>query len=268
MRTWWVPLDEQTGHDAANQSLQDRLKLSVQDRVIEAIEADVSERVSIDVAISVDENKSIYLSASASVPDGSSVEQRFAAVILGRRLAQVSPVGQINLVAPNGAVTGPLQSHDLAASTVSEARDPTVSVGGAVALLGGVLVFVGAFVPIRSYGTLPIPTNSFVSDGDWWILAVALLIGVAALYFLLGAGRGRGWQVLVPSIIAVGAGIYALTSKFQTVPLTPLGQQLLGVSTVKTSAAVGVYLILAGGVIALIGGVMLLGATGNMRTGP
>ena len=113
---------------------------------------------------------------------------------------------------------------------------------------------------------MPIPQNSFVSDGDWWLIVVAVLVAVAALYFLVGAGRGRGWQVIVPSLAAAGGGTYGLTNKFQHVPLTPLGQQLFGGSSVKTSAGVGVYLVLAGGVIGVVGGLMLFGATGEDRT--
>lgn len=142
-------------------------------------------------------------------------------------------------------------------------RNPAVAVGAWVALVGAALILVGTFLPIRKLGILPIPDNSFVSDGDWWLLLVALVVAVAALYFHMGAGRGRGWQVIVPGLAAAAGGIYALTNKFQHLPLTSLGQQLLNESSAKTTPGVGVYLVLAGAVISVIGGVMLFRATGE-----
>jgi hypothetical protein len=138
-----------------------------------------------------------------TISDGRAVEQDFRADLpTGAARVNISRSQPPRLIAPSGETLGtitvaakpaPTYSAPQTASSfqtsAAEPRNPTVSVGAGVALLGGALVLVGAFLPIRSYANLPIPNNSFVSDGDWWILALPVLIGVAALYFLLGAGR-------------------------------------------------------------------------------
>jgi hypothetical protein len=219
------------------------------------------------------------ITATVAVAGGRSVAQDFDCALVNRRnRAQVRRSEQPRLLAASGQELGAIggtaqapgspasESRLTPAQAPPAARNPTIAVGAGVALLGAALILVGTFLPIRTYGNLPIPQNSFVSDGDWWLIVVAMLVAVAALYFLVGAGRGRGWQVIVPGLAAAAGGIYGLTNKFQHVPLTPLGQQLFGASSVKTSPGVGVYLVLAGGVIGLVGGLMLFRATGEHRT--
>jgi hypothetical protein len=144
-------------------------------------------------------------------------------------------------------------------------RNPTIAVGAGLALLGSALILLGAFLPSHSYLNVPIAHNSFVSSGDWWVVAIAVLIAVSALYFMLGAGRGRGWQVILPSLLASAAGVYGLTNKYQRLTPNAAYQQLFGVSVVKATPGVGVFLVLAGGVIGVVGGMMLFVTTGDER---
>lgn len=132
-------------------------------------------------------------------------------------------------------------------------------VGAVIALLGAVLVFVGSFLPVHKLGIIPMPNNSFVSDGDWWVLIAALVMLVAGLYQLLGARTVGEWRIIIPSAGAVIAGIIGLTHHYQTLALSAAGQQLLGVSSVRATVGVGVYLVLAGGAVGLIGALLLRG---------
>jgi hypothetical protein len=56
-----------------------------------------------------------------------------------------------------------------------------------VALLGASLVLVGTFLPIHRYSFVSIPRNSFASDGNCWLIGVAVLVGATAVRFLTRA---------------------------------------------------------------------------------
>jgi hypothetical protein len=67
-------------------------------------------------------------------------------------------------------------------------------------------------------------------------------MGIGAAYSLLGAGTQRGWQIgqiALFSLGAIGDGIYGLTHSFQTLGLSPTGQELLGETSVRASTAAG-----------------------------
>lgn len=132
-------------------------------------------------------------------------------------------------------------------------------VGAGLALLGAVLILIGTFLPVRSLASLPIANNSFVAGGDWWVLVLPLTMGVTAAYMLIGATARGVWAVLIASVIAIGTGIYGASSHFQTLTLNAAGQALFGVASVKASAAAGVYLVLAGGIVGLAAAGLLFG---------
>jgi hypothetical protein len=136
-------------------------------------------------------------------------------------------------------------------------------VGAGVALLGAFLVLIGVFLPIHSYGGVPIAHNSFVASGYWWVLVLPLIVGVSAAYVLAGSGSPAFWQVLIPSLVAVGVGIYGQTSHFQKLEtVVNISSSGFNTSTVTGSAAAGVYLVLAGGAVGVVGAGILSGTWG------
>ena len=158
--------------------------------------------------------------------------------------------------------TGRFVMTPVEASEESQAPDtdaaPPNPVGAGLTLLGALLVLIGSFTPIHSIGALPIPQNSFVQDGE--VDRRARDSDGHRRRLLLDRGDdGRIWRVVVPSIIAIGGGIYGLTTKFQTLPLNAAGQQLLNESSVKASAAIGVYLVLIGGIVGVLGAGLISG---------
>jgi hypothetical protein len=228
-----------------------QLEASVRDHVANALDIDEDSLV-----VGGDAGRGgVMLVASFTLPDGRSVDAAFNATI--QRLmgqATVRPTGDVWV------------DEDVAATRDdpgrTEAVEPGIApnpVGAGLALLAALLILIGSFVPIHSFGTLPIPNNSFVSDGDWWLLAVPLAMGVTAAYLLLGATEEGVWRIVVPSLIAIGVGIYGSTSKFQTLDLNAAGQQLLGQQSVKASAGAGVWLVLAGGLLGIAGAGLLSG---------
>jgi hypothetical protein len=173
--------------------------------------------------------------------------------------ATLESTGEVEAEVTKPAVFTSLGLSVPPATATEQDLTPPNPVGAGLVLLGAVLVLIGSFTPVHSFGTLPIYKNSFVQDGDWWLLVVAVAMGVTAVYFLMDATSGRLWRVVVPSVIAVGAGIYGQTTKFQTLELNSYGQQLFNTSSVKASAAIGVYLVLAGGILGLVGAGLLSG---------
>jgi hypothetical protein len=268
-------MEEMSGSGAIGQMRSiGRWRLSVPsggsaDANLRLLEASVSDHVA--QAVDVDEDAVVVggdagraglirrraiVVASVALPDGRSVRAAFAATI--QRLtgtATVRPTGNV-WIDRDGAAP---RADESAATPAVESEVAANPVGAGLALLGAILVLVGSFVPIHSLGSLPIANNSFVSGGDWWILALPLAMGVTAAYLLLEAAEPKAWRIVVPSLIALGVGIYGQTSKFQTLQLSDLGQQLLGQQSVKASAGAGVWLVLAGGVLGLAGAGILSG---------
>lgn len=139
-------------------------------------------------------------------------------------------------------------------------------IGAALILLGALLVLIGAFVPVHSYGAVPIQKNSFVAGGEWWVVAIAVLMGVSGSYLLIGASAKGIWAVMIPSFGAIAIGIYAQTARFQRLETIlnvgpGSGGSLLSVSRsyVTGTPAVGTYLVLVGGALGVLGTGLFVG---------
>ena len=122
-------------------------------------------------------------------------------------------------------------------------------------------MIIGSFVNVHTYGSISIQKNSFVAGGQWWILVAGVVLGVAAVTPLVRTVSNAAVSISVPGVIAVGGGIYGLSSTFQKLTLSPLGQELLGGTSVKGTPGAGVYLVLAGGIIGVLGGLLTLSPT-------
>jgi hypothetical protein len=143
-------------------------------------------------------------------------------------------------------------------ATVQQGVNP---VGVGVVLLGALLALIGSFAPIHQYGAVAVEKNSYVAEGRWWVLVIALIMGAAAATALArGGGPSLVWRLGAPSAVALGAGIWGTTSHFQT--LQTFGSLAVLGNTVIATPGPGVYLVLAGGGIGLIGTGMTIGKWG------
>jgi hypothetical protein len=143
-------------------------------------------------------------------------------------------------------------------ATVQKGVNP---VGVGVVLLGALLALIGSFLPIHQYGAVAVEKNSYVAEGHWWVLVVALIMGAAAATALArGGGPGLVWRLGTPSAVALGAGIWGTTNHFQT--LQTFGSLAALGNTLTATPGPGVYLVLAGGGIGLIGTGMTIGKWG------
>jgi hypothetical protein len=142
-----------------------------------------------------------------------------------------------------------------------------VLVAGCVALVAAALIIVASFLNTRTLGliTADIPSNSYVSGGQWWVLAAGVVAGVSALSALFGVPRNSIGPILLASAAAVVAGILSFGHGYRTLTINPQYQAALGQSTVQTRVGIGVYLALAGGIIGLLAGVMLWSAHAKTR---
>jgi hypothetical protein len=267
IESWWISQEGGSRLDLESPAVTDRLKLCVQDHVTEAVgrvgsggltvEAHAATDAGARVGDPVVRSRTLVLAASVSLPQDRAIERRFTATFQrahGQMLVQ--PVGSITLVGADGDVIRSLTDAGPNVLRPSENRNP---VGAGLGILAGLLILIGTFLPIHSYGSIPIPENSFVADGDWWIIFVALVVGISSAYLMIGATRKGRWPILVASLIAVAVSIYGQTNQFQKLPLSAAGQQLFGVSSVQGSAAIGVYLVLAGGITGLVAAGLIFG---------
>ncbi len=112
---------------------------------------------------------------------------------------------------------------------------------GSIALVGGIVTLVAAFLPWVSTGSIGL--NSFA----------AMVIGLVGIGVVVGRDWDRGDR-----ISAAGAGVLGtLWAVFRLVdPAGPAGTPAGDV--VDVSPGVGVYLALVGGILLVVGGVLAL----------
>jgi hypothetical protein len=266
---FYVPDDERRLDNAAATDL-------IKGALVQAIARHVPSRyraATVRRASEPAEARRVVLIATIATPDGREVAQKFEATLnAGEGRARVTRKGVPELIGPTGETLGRISAPSpprasvavsaarAAQSAVSERPEGSgaqVQVGAGLALVGAILVLVGSFLPVHSYGLIPVPSNSFASDGNWWLLAMALAMGTGAAYVLLGSAKGRVWTIALFSLGALAGGVYGLTSSFQRLGLTETGERLLGASSIKASPAAGVYLVLAGGAIGLLGALII-----------
>jgi len=129
-------------------------------------------------------------------------------------------------------------------------------VGMGLALVGSAALLLGVFLPRLEASTFSgIQENTLIQSGDgWWFVIAA--IGIAgAVYRSWKTGR-RSWNVVILGLISIGIAVYEGTSKDLTT-LYPVGSDGVTDATVdgiKAQAAIGIYAVGLGGLLATIGG--------------
>ncbi len=176
---------------------------------------------------------------------------------------------------------------------MSTSERGAVRPGVMLALVGGLLAAVGSPLPwlkasvnaaaLGSGGLQSKTANGF--DGDGWITLVAGLIVLAVagvLWMQKGSGKGLSALVTLGGLVAGGTGLYdMLTAKSTFVDELVSKASESGVAAdqaralinswfdkgiIKISPEFGIFVVVAGGVLALVGGLMLLAAKAEPAT--
>jgi hypothetical protein len=157
----------------------------------------------------------------------------------------------LNLPEEHGAVAAPAERQ--AAARPAEETMP--GIGAAVATLGAIVTFVAVFLqavatPKVGGHAVRIPNNSLLQIKDGWILIVLLVLGVLFLWRAYASkANGPLWGIALAGLAILGVAIYDAASL--NVHYIAYGTGLRG--TVSASAAVGIYLAGAGGLLMMLG---------------
>lgn len=151
--------------------------------------------------------------------------------------------------------------------------------GPVLAVVGGALAGVGSFLAWARVSAQGLDVSAKGTDGsDGWITLVAAVVLIACgLLAFRGAGR-RAVAVLaiLAGLVAGGVALYdALTAKDTIIDKTaeqvagPLGvskadavtliNQAIDAGQIDLSLAFGIYLVIGGGAVGLVGGALMLG---------
>ena len=163
------------------------------------------------------------------------------------------------------------------------ARRPTTAailaaVGGAIAAVGSFLPWAKVSLDLSKLGLPGVPSQSAnvsgTDGGDGWItLAAGVIAIIAAIGFLTaksrGARRGFGILAILAGLVAAGVGIYDLTQLKSSASDALAGSSLAEVSDAfKVSMAFGIFLVIGGGVLALLGGILGMRGGEEMAMAP
>lgn len=173
-------------------------------------------------------------------------------------------------------------------------RGASVRPGVMLALVGGLLAAAGSPLPwlkasvnsaaLGGGGLQSKTANGF--DGDGWITLVAGIIVVVVagiMWMRKGSGKGLSALVSLGGLVAGGTGLYDMLTAKDTVindAVSKVGtgagisveqvkaflNQAFDKGIIKISPELGIFVVIAGGVLALIGGLMLLAAKAKPAT--
>ena len=136
-----------------------------------------------------------------------------------------------------------------------------------IALIGGALVAIGAFLPWAKV-TSPFDSatkNGIEGDGAiTLVVAILVLIACGAALAKVMPARAVRWA----SITAISGGAIALA--IALIDGLDIRSQTgsIGTTLIEATVGIGVYLTGIGGLAAVAGGVMLLSATSATKTAP
>lgn len=160
-------------------------------------------------------------------------------------------------------------------------------IGPVLALIGGALLAIGSFLAWAEVSGGGVSTSAAGIDGtDGWITLIAGLVAIAVSLVALRAGR-RMLAVLaiVAGLVGGGVGVYdALTAEDSVLDaaaeeIAPqfgasaeevrvLLDEAIDAGQLSISISIGLYMVIAGGVLAIVGGVLQLrGATAPAAAG-
>jgi hypothetical protein len=139
----------------------------------------------------------------------------------------------------------------------------------ALAGLGAVLIVIGTFLPrAESKQFITVADNTLIQSGEGWAF-IGLAVGIAAAAYAAYSRSRRGWAVTVLGGIVIALAIYNGTGdRLKLESLYPGARATFGLSTTEqASPGTGIYMVGAGGAIALFGGLGLAGIGGAASRG-
>lgn len=154
-------------------------------------------------------------------------------------------------------------------------------IGAILAIAGGALLAVGSFLPWITLTQGGVSDSATGMDGsDGWVTLTAGLVAVAVGAIALRASRrALGVLAMVAGLVGAGLGVYdALTVK-DSIAGEVASQAGVSVEDARLaldqgiaaglfdiSTGIGLYLVIGGGVIALVGGLMSMKGAGSAGT--
>jgi hypothetical protein len=154
-------------------------------------------------------------------------------------------------------------------------------IGPVLALIGGALLAIGSFLAWAEVSGGGVSTSAAGIDGsDGWITLIAGLVAIAAGVAALRAGRRLlAILAIVAGLVGGGVGLYdALTAEDSVLDaaaeeIAPqfgasaeevrvLLDEAIDAGQLGISLSIGLYMVIGGGVLAIVGGVLQLGSRG------
>lgn len=168
-------------------------------------------------------------------------------------------------------------------------RSASVRPGVMLALIGGLLAAIGSPLPWlkATFNAAALGGGGFQSktangfDGDGWITLVAglivLFVGIA-MWSMKRSGKGLSVLVALGGLVAGGTALYDMLTAKTTIineaasqaagagvsvdQVKALLNQAFDQGVIKISPGIGIFVVIAGGAIALVGGLLLLASRG------
>jgi hypothetical protein len=168
----------------------------------------------------------------------------------------------------------------------AERRPP---VGAIVAIAGGVLLAIGSFLPWAEVSGGGVSVSAKGTDGsDGWITLAAGVVAIAAgIAAIRGARRALAVLMILAGVVGGGVGVYdaisaedsakdavaeeaAAQGDLSAGEARGLLDELIaaGQLDLEVSISFGLYVVIGGGVLGLVGGVMSLGRRQETGTMP
>jgi hypothetical protein len=168
----------------------------------------------------------------------------------------------------------------------AERRPP---VGAIVAIAGGVLLAIGSFLPWAEVSGGGVSVSAKGTDGsDGWITLAAGVVAIAAgIAATRGARRALAVLMILAGVVGGGVGVYdaisaedsakdavaeeaAAQGDLSAGEARALLDELIaaGQLDLEVSISFGLYVVIGGGVLALVGGVMSIGRRRETGTMP
>jgi hypothetical protein len=145
------------------------------------------------------------------------------------------------------------------------------SIGGILAIIGGALLAVGSFLPWAevSWGGTSVTAQGIDDSYGYFTLAAGSFALIVGIVMRRGAKRELAVLAVLAGLVGGGVGLYeALTIRDsvldaaaeQLAPSFAL-DQAIETGQLGLSISIGLYAVIAGGVVALVGGIVGLGGS-------
>jgi hypothetical protein len=160
------------------------------------------------------------------------------------------------------------------------AETPTTPIGPVLAIVGGVLLAIGSFLTwaeVSGGGQSESVSGTEGSDG-WITLVAGVLVVAAGVAAFKAVRRPLAMLIIATGLVGAGVGLYdALTAKENVISevaeqsaaatgasvaeVRAVLDQLIDSGQIGISIGIGLYVVIVGGVLAVVGGALQLSST-------